>query len=378
MTGSFFMAGPIQEAGEDPHDKGAKPFSKSTDSNWVARAGGLPTYIQHVAHALVKNGHDESKAIGMAVGVVKNWSEGKGGVHKAIKAAAAKAMAEWEAKKGASHAKVSESAFVGMSQMAQVEEAYFVMLDVGSALGGDAIAEMLTEARLYGADALDDFTLLVAESAALMEATPNWMLPVAATRPGFRPVKPEKTKKSSSSSYSAYGHKRAPKGTPGGGQFITTGSSGKEVSAVQRRLGISETGTFGGKTKKRVEQFQTRHGLQVDGVIGKQTVAALRGNKNASSVSTGSLTKHDRRYLRRYTARTSAGNSRAVSERRVFPKAGSSSSTPKTAASKLGSASKVPGGASGPKSSIISGSSGGTTAPRRMSRPRTGRSGIIV
>lgn len=370
MTGTFFFA-EIQEAGEDPHDKGAKPFSDSKTSNWVARAGGLPTYIQHVAHALVKNGHDESKAIGMAVGVVKNWSEGKGGVHKAIKAAAAKAMAEWEAKKGASHA-VSESAYVGMTQLARAEEAYFVVIDVGSAIGGAALAEILDEARTTPVEELGEFERLVAESAALVEATPNWMLPVAATRPGFKPVKPEKPK----SSIYSYAHKRAPKGTPGGGQFITTGSNGKEVSAIQRRLGISETGTYGGKTKKRVEQFQTRHGLQVDGVIGKQTIAALRGNKNAASVETGALTKHDRRYLRRYTARTGVSNPRAVSERRVVPKAGSSSArTP--AAAKLGSASKVPGGASGPRSSIIS-SSGGTTAPRRTSRPRTGRGGVIV
>lgn len=359
---TFFFA--VQEAGEDPHDKGAEPFSASKTSNWVARAGGLPTYIQHVAHALVENGHPESQAIGMAVGVVKNWSEGKGGVHKAIKAAAGKAIAEWEAKKGASHAKVSESAYVGMARGAQVEEAYFVIRDMGSALGGAAIAEMLEEARLYGADALDDFTRLVAESAALVEAAPNWMLPVAATRPGFRPVKPETVKATSAATASSSSVRRAPKGVSNGGQFIGSGSSGREVTAVQRRLGVSETGTFGGRTKSRVERFQQKHGLQVDGIVGAQTVAALRGQNGAKNVAPGALSKNDRRYLRRYTGRTGTGGSRAVSERRVLPKAGSS--TPRPAAAKLGSAGRVPGGSSGPKSSIIS-SGGGT-----------GRGGIVV
>ena len=53
----------LEEAGEDPHDKGKQPFSASKTSNWVARAGGLPPYFQHVAHALQKKGLTESEAI---------------------------------------------------------------------------------------------------------------------------------------------------------------------------------------------------------------------------------------------------------------------------------------------------------------------------
>lgn len=89
----------VEKAGNNPHDHPKEPFSESKTSNWVARVGGLPPYIQHVAHALVDSGHPESKAISMAVGIVRNWSEGKGKVGKPVQAAAAKAIAEWEAKK---------------------------------------------------------------------------------------------------------------------------------------------------------------------------------------------------------------------------------------------------------------------------------------
>lgn len=77
-----------------------EPFSTSTTSNWVARAGGLPPYIQHIAHDLMeKRGKTESEAIGMAVGICQNWASGRGKVDANTQAAARKAIAEWEAKK---------------------------------------------------------------------------------------------------------------------------------------------------------------------------------------------------------------------------------------------------------------------------------------
>ena len=70
---------------------------------WHHKDLQLPAYIQHVATDLIGQGHDESEAIGMAVGIVKNWaagSDGHGGrAHPDVQAAAAKAIAEWEALK---------------------------------------------------------------------------------------------------------------------------------------------------------------------------------------------------------------------------------------------------------------------------------------
>lgn len=85
------------------------PFSTSTDDNWVSRAGGLPEYIRGVAHALIRTGRarDESHAIKIAVGVIRDWAEGrtsngKGHVHPQVQAAAAAALADWEAKRAKS------------------------------------------------------------------------------------------------------------------------------------------------------------------------------------------------------------------------------------------------------------------------------------
>lgn len=75
----------VSEAGTNP-----EPFSTSKTSNWVARKGGLPTYIQHVAHDIMnERGFPESQAIAIAISQAKkNAAKGN--------AQAAAAVAEWE------------------------------------------------------------------------------------------------------------------------------------------------------------------------------------------------------------------------------------------------------------------------------------------
>src|SRR5215475_12439463 len=67
----------------------------------------LPAYVELVAHHLIAQGHSESKAIQMAIGIVKNWAAGHDGhgnrVHADVQAAAVKAVAQWEAAKAAAH-----------------------------------------------------------------------------------------------------------------------------------------------------------------------------------------------------------------------------------------------------------------------------------
>lgn len=83
----------------------AEPFSASHTSNWVARGGGLPHYIQHIAHDLVdQRGMDESRAIATAIAICKRWAAGGKNVSADTRAKAAAAIAEWEKLK-ASHGK---------------------------------------------------------------------------------------------------------------------------------------------------------------------------------------------------------------------------------------------------------------------------------
>ena len=113
------------------------PFSASRTDNWVSRAGGLPDYVRGVAHALLRKGRakDEATAISMAVGLMKDWaagrtSTGKGHVHPAVQAAAAKALAQWEKMRAHAHANTGEAVELSFNASAHPRVA------AGNATGG--------------------------------------------------------------------------------------------------------------------------------------------------------------------------------------------------------------------------------------------------
>ncbi len=69
-----------------------------------------------------------------------------------------------------------------------------------------------------------------------------------------------------------------------GYRTLRKGDSGQDVKELQRLLlkwnskllpEYKDDGDFGGETKDAVEAFQREHGLTVDGIVGKQTYAAL-------------------------------------------------------------------------------------------------------
>lgn len=70
---------------------------------------------------------------------------------------------------------------------------------------------------------------------------------------------------------------------------VEKGMSGTDVQNVQYMLINSgymsggADGVFGSSTESAVRQFQADHGLEADGIVGDQTLAALSGNSGSSS-----------------------------------------------------------------------------------------------
>jgi len=93
-------------------------------------------------------------------------------------------------------------------------------------------------------------------------------------------------------------HPRGRAGTRAGGKFVSKGSGGSAVRAVQRRVGVKVDGKYGSHTARAVRSYQKRHGLKVDGIVGRQTSLALRGHYNAARKATpGAMHSIDRRRL---------------------------------------------------------------------------------
>lgn len=85
--------------------------------------------------------------------------------------------------------------------------------------------------------------------------------------------------------------KEHPRGR-GGLWIVKAGDTGELADAVKKRMGKGKL------TDQKIRDFQKRNGLVVDGKVGQQTAAALLGNKNASKVKTGSMSRGQRQRLR--------------------------------------------------------------------------------
>jgi hypothetical protein len=85
-------------------------LDRSPRKNWVENSGGLPPYVREVARSIHnKRGVPLSRAISLAIGVMKRWAAGGGDVTAQTRAKAAKAVAQWEALKGRNKARSKTS-----------------------------------------------------------------------------------------------------------------------------------------------------------------------------------------------------------------------------------------------------------------------------
>lgn len=120
------------------HDLGKKPL-------WNTEGLKLPAYIQNVAAALMRDhGMDKSKAIATAVSRCKKWAAGGPDVSPEVRAAAQKAVAEWEAAKARARSTPDRSDLSGNLGARTVslafDEAAHPRAAAGSAAGGQFVA----------------------------------------------------------------------------------------------------------------------------------------------------------------------------------------------------------------------------------------------
>lgn len=65
---------------------------------------------------------------------------------------------------------------------------------------------------------------------------------------------------------------------------LKLGSRGNEVKALQEKLNLKADGIFGPLTEKAVKDFQRSNGLEVDGIVGANTLSKLNLSVNKRNI----------------------------------------------------------------------------------------------
>lgn len=65
---------------------------------------------------------------------------------------------------------------------------------------------------------------------------------------------------------------------------LKLGSRGNEVKALQEKLNLKADGIFGPLTEEAVKDFQRSNGLEVDGIVGADTLSKLNLSVNKRSI----------------------------------------------------------------------------------------------
>jgi peptidoglycan hydrolase-like protein with peptidoglycan-binding domain len=255
---------------------------KPGESNWVDQAGGLPSYIERIAkHLHYESGHPIGTAIAIAVGTVKRWAQGRGNNNSKLKpqtvAKAAKAVAEWEAKKAKSHAKTAAKKAAKSVKEAETEETITAdeLLSVGRAMQARLTVVEGLLLSVQGKE-VRGRAGAVKSARALLEADgKDFKIEIGGGDANLDEMIDARIKLSQEASelrsISEAAMPRAAKGDTGG-----------QVLHAQNRLNtlgykVKPDGEFGSVTETAVKSFQTDHKMESDGVIGPDTTVALRG-----------------------------------------------------------------------------------------------------
>ena len=66
--------------------------------------------------------------------------------------------------------------------------------------------------------------------------------------------------------------------------ILKLGSRGNEVKALQEKLNLKADGIFGPITEEAVKDFQRSNGLEVDGIVGANTLSKLNLSVNKRNI----------------------------------------------------------------------------------------------
>lgn len=79
--------------------------------------------------------------------------------------------------------------------------------------------------------------------------------------------------------------------------LLKLGSKGEDVIILQRRLNVDPTGNFGELTRNAVLEYQKKHGLTVDGLVGKSTWGHMFPDQPKQDPLVGLVPEEVRKYL---------------------------------------------------------------------------------
>lgn len=130
--------------------------------------------------------------------------------------------------------------------------------------------------------------------------------------------------------------------------LLKNGSRGEDVKILQDMLnkkencGLAADGIFGTRTKSCVEQYQSHHNLNVDGIVGRETCNSLNGTKSTTSNSRSSKSSSVIKSFKK----TNTIKAVVVATNGANVRAGASSSSKKLGKVKLGKIVTITGEAS--------------------------------